>query len=441
MSRSPPWSEECERAVLGSIVLHPPALLEVADRLRPDAFYLERHRILYQTMLDLQAAGIEIDLRTLQARLEVSGKFDQIGGLAFVATLDDSLPELGRIRTYADTVIDRALRRQLADSCDQIRSLANDSEHSGAEALAASEELLFELGQSSLRTDICSLAEAYTSTIERLEQRSEGMLGLRTGFYDWDRMTLGLVGGNLVVIAGRPGSGKTCFALNVAQHVAFRADGKVLLFSVEMDAEELTLRLLSSEAQVPFKAVRAARMSELQWERVHGHMQRTQHASLSIDATPAPTVAEIAAKARRHQRRHGLDLLVIDYLQLLEGNNPRNRNLEISAMTRALKRLAKELRVPIMLLSQLSRQTERRTGNHRPQLADLRDSGSIEQDADMVCFIYRDELYNKDDPSNKGLAELIVSKQRNGETGTVPLVFVGEMVTFRSFDRRGSSPF
>jgi replicative DNA helicase len=245
------------------------------------------------------------------------------------------------------------------------------------------------------------------------------------------------VKGNLIIIAGRPGMGKTSFAINVAQHVAIRESQPVGVFSLEMGKEELAQRILASESDLPFGNLRSGRLSENQWSRLYDTIRRTTEAPIFIDDSPNPTLMEISSKARRLKAEKGLSLLVVDYLQLMQaGGRYESRQLEIAAISRGMKQLAKELEIPVMALSQLSRQPERRAGDHRPQLADLRESGSIEQDADMVCFIYRDELYNKDEPDNKGLAELIVSKHRNGETGTVELVFLGENTSFRNLERR-----
>ncbi|MCG8460980.1 MAG: replicative DNA helicase, partial [Holophagales bacterium] len=280
------------------------------------------------------------------------------------------------------------------------------------------------------------LQEVFEATIASLEERADGMIGLPTGFYDWDRITQGLVAGNLIIVAGRPGMGKTSFAINVAQHVAIRERKAVGIFSLEMGDQELAMRILASEANLPFGLLRAGQLSQNQWGGLYERVRTIEKAPLYIDDSPNPSLAEIASKSRRLKAEHDLALLIVDYLQLMQaGGRFESRQLEIAYISRGLKQLAKELEIPVVALSQLSRQTERRAGDHRPQLADLRESGSIEQDADMVCFVYRDEMYNKDDPEVKGLAELIVSKHRNGQTGTVNLVFQGETTSFRNFSR------
>lgn len=434
-----PHSEESERAVLAATLLSPHVIPTVSGRLVPEDFYLERHQLIYQAMLELQEGEMEIDLRTLQARLELKGSFELVGGVAYLAGLDLDLPDLGRIATYVEIVKERSVRRRLVMACSEITSGCLDGGLDAAGGLAEAEKLIFGLSGEATQRGFSPLSEIYEATVATLEERAGGILGLPTGFYDWDRMTQGLVKGNLIIVAGRPGMGKTSFAVNVAQHVAIREGRSVGIFSLEMGDQELAQRIMASEADLPFGSLRAGRLSKGQWTQLYDTIRRTNTAPIYIDDSPNPTLLEITSKARRVQAEKGLDLVIIDYLQLMTaGGRYESRQLEISAISRGLKQLAKELEIPVIALSQLSRQPERRAGDHRPQLADLRESGSIEQDADMVCFIYRDELYNKDDPDNKGMAELIISKHRNGETGKVDLVFFGENTTFRNLDRHHS---
>ena len=431
-----PHSEESERAVLAAALLSPPVLPVVSGRLQPEDFYLERHQLIYQAMLELQEGGSEIDLRTLQARLELKGAFEPVGGFAYLAGLDLDLPDLGRVETYVEIVKERSVRRRLVLACGELTSGCLEGGLDAPAALARAEELIFGLGEEATSRGFSALAKVYEETIPVLEERTGELLGLPTGFFDWDRMSQGLVKGNLIIVAGRPGMGKTSFALNVAQHVAIRERQPVGIFSLEMGEQELVLRIISSESDLPFKNLRTGQISQKQWSRLYDTIRQTTDAPLFIDDSPNPSLLEISSKARRLKAEKGLELLIIDYMQLMQaGGRYESRQLEISAISRGLKQLAKEVEIPVMALSQLSRQPERRAGDHRPQLADLRESGSIEQDADMVCFVYRDEMYNKDDPDNKGLAELIVAKHRNGETGKVHLVFLGENTSFRNLDR------
>ncbi len=435
--RSLPSSEESERAVLGAVLLAPHVLPTVTGRLIPEDFYLERHQLIYQSMLELQENGSEIDLRTLQGRLELKNAFEAVGGMAYLSGLDLDLPDLGRVETYVEIVKERSIRRQLIEASQKTIVDCFEAGMEATDVLAEAERSVLGLGQQAMKRGFSVLGEVFEETIVSLEERAEGgMIGVPTGYYDWDRMTQGLVAGNLIIIAGRPGMGKTSFAINVAQHVAIRERRTVGVFSLEMGDTELAQRILASEASLPFGLLRTGQLSEGQWSQLYDTVREARDAPIYIDDSPNPSLAEIASKARRLKAEKDLGLLIIDYLQLMQaGGRFESRQLEIAYISRGLKQLAKELEIPVVALSQLSRQTERRAGDHRPQLSDLRESGSIEQDADMVCFVYRDEIYNKDDPEVKGLAELIVAKHRNGQTGTVDLVFIGEITSFKNLDR------
>jgi replicative DNA helicase len=437
--RALPHSEESERAVLASVLLEPSVLPLVAGRLTADDFYLERHQMLYQGMVDLQDEQVNIDLRTLQAHLEQKGQLEGVGGLAYLATLDVDLPDLGRVDTYAEIVKERSVRRRLIQASSEVIRDCYDGGLSAPEALAKAEKAVLGLGEESIRKGFSALGIILEETVGDLEDRpGSSLIGVPTGFVEFDRITHGLNKGNLIIVAGRPGMGKTSLALNIAQHIAMHEKRSVGVFSLEMSEQELALRLLCSEANISFSKLRSGLLSHQQWTRVHDAVKRTQEAPLFIDDSPNPTLLELGSKARRLKAEKGLDLLILDYLQLMQaGGKYENRNLEIAAISRGMKQLAKELEIPVIALSQLSRNPERRTGDHRPQLADLRESGAIEQDADMVAFVFREEVYNPDDPSKQGSAELIIAKHRNGETGTVPLIFVGEITSFKNPDHLG----
>ena len=436
-----PHSEESERAVLAAVLLDPSRLAAVSERLEAEDFYADRNQHLYRAMLGVQRSGHEIDLRTVQARLEQQDLLAAVGGVAYLASLDLDLPDLGRLDAYVEIVKERSVRRRLIEACGEISRMSLDGGVEAAEALDHAERAVLELGEEAIRRGFVSIADVFEQTLEDLEERPDRLhAGLPTGFIDFDQLTLGLQPGNLVIIAGRPGMGKTSFALNVAQHVALREKRTVAIFSLEMSSDELAMRVLSSEAGVGFKRLRSGHLSQTQWNKVVEAVRGVTAADspLFIDDSANPSLLEVTSKARRLKAERGLDLLVIDYLQLMEaGGRFENRNLEIASITRHLKQLAKEIGIPVIALSQLSRQPERRGKDHRPQLADLRESGSIEQDADLVAFIYRDEVYNED-ADNHGEAELIVSKHRNGPTGTIHLVFLGEMTKF--CNRSGQSP-
>ena len=436
-----PHSEESERAVLGGVLLDSSILPTISGRLRAEDFYHERHQILYQAMLDLREELVEIDLRTLQAKLEQRGQFESVGGLAYLTGLDLDLPDIGRVDTYVEIIKERSIRRRLIQTSGQIIRNCLDGGLEAQEALGRAEQAVLALGEEAIQRGFAQLSHVLHTTLEELEERPGSMLtGLPSGFMDFDRISQGLNRGNLIIIAGRPGMGKTSFALNVAQHISIRERKPVGIFSLEMSQQELALRILCSESDISFARLRSNRVSQKEWTRIIQTVRAIGDAPLFIDDSPNPGLLEVASKARRLKAERGLALIVLDYLQLMQaGGKYENRNLEIAAISRGMKQLAKELEIPVLALSQLSRQPERRGSDHRPQLADLRESGSLEQDADMVAFIYRDEIYNPKE-ENKGLAELIIAKHRNGETGTVELVFLGETTSFRNLDRHGMEP-
>ena len=441
--KSLPFSEESERAVLAAVLLDAPSHLPLtASRLDREDFYLERHQVLYQGMLDLQEAGDEIDLRTLQARLEQRRELDSVGGFAYLATLDVDLPDLSRVESYVEIIKERSLRRRLIAACTSIYRACFDGGLEAREALDRAEQQILELGEEAIARGFVGIREIFKETIVDLEERPDDPFpGLRTGFTDFDSIVHGLNKGNLIIVAGRPGMGKTSLALNIAQHAAIREGAGVGIFSLEMSQQELALRVLCSESDVEFRRLRQGRISNREWRKIHDAVKKIGDSPLFIDDSASPSLLEVASKARRLKGEKKLDLLIVDYLQLMHaGGRYENRNLEIGAITRHLKQLAKELEIPVIALSQLSRQPERRGSDHRPQLADLRESGSIEQDADMVAFIYRDEVYHPDEPDNHGLAELIVAKNRHGATGTVDLAFIGDITSFRNLERHAVPP-
>jgi replicative DNA helicase len=442
--KSLPQSEESERAVLGGVLLAPDKLAMMAGRLEADDFFSERHRVVFQAMLDVQATDTIVDLRTLQARLEQQDKLESIGGVAYLAGLDIELPDLGRLENYVEIVKERSVRRRLIQACQDITRDCLDGGVEAQQALGNAEQAILGLGEEAIQRGFRSISSIFQETISDLEERpASGMIGIPTGYTDLDAMTRGLNPSNLLILAGRPGMGKTSLALNIAEHVAIRENKAVGVFSLEMSQQELALRILSSEADVSYGPLRSGHLSQKQWDRVVQHVRKISGAPIFIDDSANPTLLEVASKARRLKAEHQLQLVILDYLQLMQaGGKYENRNLEISAITRGLKQLAKELDLPVIALSQLSRQPERRGGDHRPQLADLRESGSIEQDADMVMFIYRDELYDPES-EDQGIAELIIAKHRNGETGTVRLVFLGQTTKFCNMARQdvGGPPY
>jgi replicative DNA helicase len=428
--RSMPQSEESERAVLAAVLLDPRLLPSVSGRLTAEDFYGDRHRAIYGAMLELQDETTAIDVRTLQARLEQKGALESVGGFAYLAGLDVDLPDLGRFENYVEIVKERSVRRRLIDVCREVTRDCLDGGLDAPAALARAEQAVMALGEEAVRRGFVPLSKILEETLEMLEERpGKGLVGLESGFVDLDRKTHGLSAGSLVIVAGRPGMGKTTLALNIAEHVAIRTRKTVGVFSLEMGQQELALRILAAESEIHFGKLRSGHYSQAEAVRMIETMRTIGRSPLFIDDSASPSVLEVGSKARRLKAEKQLALLVIDYLQLMQaGGRFENRNLEIAAITRAFKQLAKELEIPIVLISQLSRMPERRGGDHRPQLADLRESGAIEQDADLVMFVYRDRVY--DEEADERDAELIIGKNRNGETGTIPLVFFGETSRF-----------
>ena len=440
-----PHSVESERAVLAGVLLDSSQFAVISGRLVAEDFYSEVHRIVYQAMLRLAGNESDIDLRTLQAQLEQEGRLEAVGGLAYLASLDLDLPDLGRLESYVEIVKERSVRRRLIRACGEITRNCLDGGLRAQEALGRAEQVILGLGEEAIQRGFVPLSRIFQETMAELEERpGEGMIGLPSGFIDLDEKTRGFQPGNLVILAGRPGMGKTSLALNIAHHAAVREGKSVGVFSLEMSQQELALRLLSSESEIPFGPLRSGHLSQRQWSKVVQAVRKISSAPIYIDDSANPSLLEVASKARRLRAEANLDLIVLDYLQLMQaGGRYENRTLEIAAITRGLKQLAKELAIPVIALSQLSRQTERRGSDHRPQLADLRESGSIEQDADIVAFIYRDEVYDPES-EDRGMAELILAKHRNGETGTVRLVFLGATTKFCNLARHdagGAPPF
>jgi replicative DNA helicase len=437
--KSLPHSEEAERAVMAGILLDPRQAPTVAGRLQSEDFFSPRHRIIYEAMIGLQGDAVDIDLRTLQARLEQQDKLEAVGGLAYLASLDLDLPDLGRLDSYVEIVKERSVRRRLIEACGEITRNCLDGGLIAQEALGKAEQAILDLGEEAIQRGFVPIGNIFHETLADLEDRPQkGFIGLPTGYIDLDEKTRGLNPGNLIIIAGRPGMGKTSLALNISQHVAIRENAAVGIFSLEMSQQELALRILSAEADIPFGPMRSGHLSQKQWNKMVQVVRGISGARIFIDDSANPSLLEVASKARRLRAEKALDLLVLDYLQLMQaGGRYENRNLEIAAITRGLKQLAKELDIPVIALSQLSRQPERRGKDHRPQLADLRESGSIEQDADLVAFVYRDEVYNED-TAEPGVAELIISKHRNGETGTIKMVFLGDTTRFCNLAKPGA---
>ena len=432
-----PQSLEAERSVLGAILLDSSSLSFVVPILHADDFFPDTHRRIYRSMLELYQRSAEIDTLTLKEELDRAGGVEKAGGAAYLAALVDAVPDVANVEDYARIVKEKSTLRRLIQAGQRLvrQGLAQelDAEH----LLGTATGEIFDIAEDAIRGGFTPIGQIVKHNLEIIEEarNRQGMLsGLPTGFTELDRMTSGLQPTDLIVVAARPSVGKTSFALNIAQHVAFREGRAVGFFSLEMSKEQIGFRVLCSEADVDAKKVRDGFASREATVRLVTAQTKIAGANFFLDDGAALSVPEMRAKAQRLKREKGLDLLIVDYMQLMMGHGRfDNRTQEVSQISRGLKLLAKELHVPIVALSQLSRQPEQRKGELRkPQLADLRDSGSIEQDADVVVFLYREELYDRD-TERKGIADVIIAKQRNGPTGDFPLVFLADHMTFANY--------
>lgn len=438
--RVPPQNVEAERSLLGGLLTEDGALLKVLEILEPEFFYKEAHKIIYNAILDLFERNEPQDLVTVHNHLKSKGLISKVGGAAYLAELTDTLPLGPNIVHYARIVRDKAILRKLIEKSAEILNYCFDESGDVDEILEAAETGIFEITQAKIRQNFSPLSSVLVKAVEKVERlynRKELITGVPTGFIELDKMTAGFQPSDLIIIAGRPSMGKTAFALNIAQHAALHHGVPVAVFSLEMASEQLVLRMLSSEAKVDAHKLRTGFLPEKDWPRITQAAGHLSEAPIFIDETPAITVTEMRAKARRLKMEQGLGLVVVDYLQLMRSRaGAERREQEISEISRSLKAMAKELQVPVVALSQLNRNVEQRP-NKRPQMADLRESGAIEQDADLIAFIYRDEVYNRsEDNPNKGMAEIIVAKQRNGPTGTVKLAFVARYSSFENLTQR-----
>lgn len=438
--RIPPQNLEAEEAILGSLLLDPEAISRIVDLLKVESFYLSAHREIYRTALMLHGQGKPTDLTTMAAWLQDQGKLEQVGGQSKLAQLIDRIISTANVDQYAELVMDKYIRRQLIKVGNQIIALGYDTKESLGKALEQSEQQIFALTQDRPRGGLTATAEILTGTFNEIESRSLGtaLSGIPCNFYDLDAITQGFQRSDLIIVAGRPAMGKTSFVLNIARNIAVLHRLPVCVFSLEMSKEQLVYRLLSSEVGIESGRLRAGRITTEEWSILGQAMGNLSELPIYIDDTPDMTVTEMRSKARRLQSEQGgkLGLVLIDYLQLMEGASPDNRVQELSKITRSLKGMARELNAPVMTLSQLSRGVESRT-NKRPMMSDLRESGSIEQDADLIIMLYRDEYYNADSV-DRGLAEIIITKHRNGPTGTVKLLFEPQFTRFRNLAASGN---
>ncbi|HRT71357.1 MAG TPA: replicative DNA helicase [Syntrophales bacterium] len=437
LHKVPPQNLEAEQSVLGGILLDNQALNSVMEILRVEDFYSEAHRKIFAAILDISEKSRPSDLVTLNDYLRDKKQIDAVGGAVYLASLVDTVPSAANIVHYSKIVKEKAILRNLIGTATDILTKSYNAGSDVDGLLDEAEHAIFEISENKIKPSFSPLKDLIKDsfrTIERLYEKKELITGVPTGFEKLDEMTSGLQRSDLIIIAGRPSMGKTAFALNIAQRAAIESGIPVAIFSLEMSKEQLAFRMLSSEAMVDSQRLRRGYPGETDWPKLTTAAGRLAEAPIYIDDTAAISVLEMKAKARRLKAESGLGLLIVDYLQLMRAGGSRDsREQEISEISRSLKALAKELNIPVVALSQLNRQVEQRT-NRRPQMADLRESGAIEQDADVIMFLYRDEVYNRTE-ENTGLAEVNIGKQRNGPTGTVKLVFLEKFTRFENPSR------
>lgn len=434
---TPPQNLEAEAAVLGAVMVSEEAMERVVDILKPESFYHPRNGHVFRAAQELFRHNEPVDIITVRAQLEKMGVLEKAGGAEYLATLEGGAGISANVESHARRVEETAVRRGLLAAAGRIHDLGANNSLDIDTALDHAEREIFQLATDRTTDDAVSLSQSlgeYWDQIERLHEDPDSAIGLKSGFYQLDEMTGGFQPASLCILAARPSVGKTSWALNVAQHVAVKEKVPVAVFSLEMSRYDLTSRLLCAEANVNSRLVRTGKLSETDWQKIANAMGTLSEGQIFIDDRPTLTALELRARARRLQIKHNIGLIVVDYIQLMYGSGrAENRNQEVSEISRSLKALARELRVPVLALSQLSRAPEQR-GDHKPQLSDLRESGSLEQDADLVMFIYREGLHNDDVKRNQ--AQLIVGKHRNGPIGDVPLLFMEEQTRFVNTTRQ-----
>lgn len=445
-ARIPPQNTEAEASLLGAILIDPDAIVKIADTVSPSDFYDERHQRIYEATQQLYEKHSPIDVLTLSDQLKGAGLLDMVGGGSYLTELTNFVPTATHVEQYAEIVAQKALRRRLIQASQDIVGLGYDEAQSLQHLIEEAETRLFEVSQKHVKQDVTSLEAILTDSFERLDElhKDKGkMRGVPTGFKDLDNILAGLQRSDLFVLAARPSMGKTAMVLNLAHNVAVQAKEPVLVFSLEMSKEQLVDRMLARESGVDAWALRTGNLSDADFEKIGQAMGTLSEAQIYIDDSPGITVSDLRTKARREAHQHPLGLVIVDYLQLMSGgarfNGDSNRVQEVSEISRGLKGIARELNVPLVALSQLSRSVESRSPQI-PQLSDLRESGSIEQDADVVAMLYREDYYNPDS-DRRNIMDVFIRKHRNGPTGAVELYFDREKQRIRSLDSKHSTPF
>ncbi|MBA7547766.1 Replicative DNA helicase [subsurface metagenome] len=437
LGRNPPQNISAEQAALGSMLLQEDAILHGVDILRPEDFYKKSHQIIFKCILELFEKSRGVDLVTLTEELNRINLLEEIGGVTYLTNLINSVPTAANIEYYIKIIEEKSILRNLINNATKIISMGYEEKEDAKVLLDKAEHLVFEVSQRNIRQSFIPIKELITDSYEKIEDlyhREEFITGVSSGFDEFDEITTGFQPSEFIVIAGRPAMGKTAFCMSIAQYASISKNTPVAIFSLEMSKSQLVQRMLCSEARIDAHSLRKGRLTESDWPTLSMAAGRLASAPIFIDDTAGITCLEIKAKARRLKAQHNLSLVIIDYLQLIQSSGRiENRQQEITEISRSLKGLAKELNVPVIAVSQLSRAVEQRI-ERRPRLSDLRESGAIEQDADLVVFIYREEYY-KPKTEKKGIAEVIISKQRNGPTGKVELTFVKEYAKFENLAR------
>ena len=439
LGKVPPHDIEAEQAVLGSMLTDKDAVISAIEVLKEEDFYRTDNRAIYEAILNLYNRAEPIDIITVKAELESIGKFEQVGGLTYLASLPDKVPTTANAMKYIKIVEEKSTLRNLIKTANEIIELGYDPTEDVEDIMESAEKKIFDIMQNKDKKGYAPIQDILVESFNQLEElynRKQHITGVPSGFIELDYKTAGFHGSDLVLIAARPAMGKSAFALNIATNVAVRANVPVVIFSLEMSKEQMVNRILCSEAMVDSNKVRTGKLEEDDWTKLAGSIGPLSDSEIYIDDTPGISVSEIRAKCRKLKLEKNIGMVLIDYLQLVQGSNKRNgsREQEISEISRSLKILAKELNVPVIALSQLSRAVEQRP-DHRPMLSDLRESGAIEQDADIVMFLYRDDYYNKES-EKKDIAEVIIAKHRGGSLGTVELLWLGSYTKFVNWEKR-----
>ncbi len=439
LGKIPPHDIDAEQAVLGSMLTDRDAVNAAIETLKEDAFYRDDNRVIFQAIVNLYSKSEPIDIITLKDELESMDKFEQVGGYEYLANLPDKVPTTANVQKYIKIVEEKSILRNLIKTANEIIELGYNPTEDVEDIMDGAEKKIFDIMQSKNQKGYSPIKDVLVESFTKLEElynRKQHITGVPTGFSELDYKTAGLHGSELILVAARPAMGKTAFALNIATNAALRGNAPVAIFSLEMSKDQLVNRILCSEAMVDSNKVRTGKLEEDDWVKLAGAIGPLSESEIYIDDTPGISVMEIRTKCRKLKMEKNIGLVVIDYLQLVQGNNKRigSREQEISEISRSLKILAKEINVPVIALSQLSRAVEQRP-DHRPMLSDLRESGAIEQDADIVMFLYRDDYYNKES-EKKDIAEVIIAKQRGGSTGTVELLWMGSYTKFVNLEKR-----